>query len=985
MEKLERWDGQLEDIKMEYSVEEASNAVKVPQSEQARGSSLHTFDEPDRADCIVAAGCGVLTGLLDSFWVGEFSLLKANEWGSEKINSFVMTVARKRGCTKSGLEDAIRFLEKEAPMASDKATPIWGGALQHHFRDFAHHASVIGLAFSVLTQFTGLTFGTDPQGNFAIHELPDKTLIGSNFEEKIYNGTVLWFLHLVSDMDGSSSTAGKGTGIPGPILSMAKELSVLPGVKNIRISMSGSQKGLPEVLSKLFNGTAFMGEDKKPLRFDLRTELGVYAFSARQSIPVVMNQCIVRAFFFVRRLCWEISDRKIRSFSDLTHINPAHFLPRNNRCILRMITISSGTFCAVDASDAAIRAFISAPTDRGAVAAAILLRINFTGIGNFVLSLRNDIRYTFAQHNAEPSNVIAEQSAGSGTALDDVSIDIAAYITNTGIYDYAFYRMYSSVKNTKEKFSAALEAGESMEHSLLQLEDSETRLYDTIVRASNHSLMYETCQLLIRLFIFYGEEIIRFPEDSYIPSYYLPFCRIENGKKIGYVLGSSLMETIEWEKIRDTCGVDGIRVIALTERGEDEETLKKIMDYTISRTGGFVQYSTIQNLLSELSPNEYDLYRSYVEKFNADVRKLIGYRTIVTPSDESLLKLKKETEAELLEADFKGVLEKDGIFSGQADIIRAGFWDREMYKALFGTSSFAESFISSEWYYRSHAASTALEQTAVIAGYLKSVEQLLYTLVHLSIDSGKNIRKKGGGRFEYILYASSSEDDADLSMGAMIGYIRHYSDLWNVNNYVKNYIADRLDEYRDRCRNEHFHKDNIHSVEEIKDIRRQTVLCHYLLLGAMKISDSDRNRLGITEPSASSEEVRGLQYEDLEQWLDRILGGNLLPSDTNAYFHVCVWGPEKWRVEFSTVNGFETNGAPQNMKWPYITDDLLWNRIEKKDCSVEEERSAAESAFIEQLKRYLSEGKYAGILKMYRTVSAGWFGNHTELWNREKA
>ena len=43
-------------------------------------------------------------------------------------------------------------------------------------------------------------------------------------------GTITWFFHLVSDVAGSSSTAGitGGTGIPGPILALAKEISVIP-------------------------------------------------------------------------------------------------------------------------------------------------------------------------------------------------------------------------------------------------------------------------------------------------------------------------------------------------------------------------------------------------------------------------------------------------------------------------------------------------------------------------------------------------------------------------------------------------------------------------------------------------------------------------------------------------------------------------------------------------------------------------------------
>lgn len=60
-----------------------------------------------------------------------------------------------------------------------------------------------------------------------------RVFIGKDTAEKIIYGTIIWFFHLVSDMAGSKTTAGLsgGTGISGPILSMAKELSALPFLK----------------------------------------------------------------------------------------------------------------------------------------------------------------------------------------------------------------------------------------------------------------------------------------------------------------------------------------------------------------------------------------------------------------------------------------------------------------------------------------------------------------------------------------------------------------------------------------------------------------------------------------------------------------------------------------------------------------------------------------------------------------------------------
>lgn len=52
------------------------------------------------------------------------------------------------------VKSAVKALEKRFPIPSDGNTPDFGGGLQHHLRDFAHHPTIVGLAFSLLTQFT---------------------------------------------------------------------------------------------------------------------------------------------------------------------------------------------------------------------------------------------------------------------------------------------------------------------------------------------------------------------------------------------------------------------------------------------------------------------------------------------------------------------------------------------------------------------------------------------------------------------------------------------------------------------------------------------------------------------------------------------------------------------------------------------------------------------------------------------------------------
>ena len=254
------------------------SAVLVGYKDAPDGEEIHFDFDPQaekatKLDYELAAVSGLLTGALNVLWQKDFDLESAKDWGNEKVGKFVLMVAKSAGMTKvdASLEDAIRFLEKEFPLAADKLTAEFGGGLQHHLRDFSHHPSLAGLACSIFSQFTGKGYGTDTAGRFVVFDLPatafdsDCPLIGRNVPEKIAFGTLFWAMHLVSDMAGSSSNPGKGTGIPGVVLSLLKELSSLPVFKTCRLPIrakifafsNGSQSCLTERRSKLRTASPF--------------------------------------------------------------------------------------------------------------------------------------------------------------------------------------------------------------------------------------------------------------------------------------------------------------------------------------------------------------------------------------------------------------------------------------------------------------------------------------------------------------------------------------------------------------------------------------------------------------------------------------------------------------------------------------------------------------------------------------------------------
>ena len=393
---------QLTDVRVEGTYE-----VSLSEGCEADEAEAFEFDpntSPAQArDYVFAAASGTLMGALSVLWQKDFNLADARKYGAEKIEKIIIEVAQRLDPRKENpsIADAIRFLEKTSPFVGDKLTPEFGGGLQHHLRDFSHHPSPVGLVCSILMQFTGKGFGTATDGSFAIFDLPaealkDGGLIGRNTEEKFLYSTFNWVLHLISDMAGSSSTPGAGTGIPGPILSFLKEASALPFFRDMTIAHEDKVATFSQWVSKAFNGTLLKDQDGNPLRFDLRTEVGLASQILTQVPAVLANECIVRGFYTITRFIDELRRADVSSVKDLGRINPSRFLPLNSRALTRMLTVASGSFVVINTSIAAVRAAVegAASGEVGAVP-LFFMRLNYVGIGRFAFALWADSSYIY--------------------------------------------------------------------------------------------------------------------------------------------------------------------------------------------------------------------------------------------------------------------------------------------------------------------------------------------------------------------------------------------------------------------------------------------------------------------------------------------------------------------------------------------------------------------------------------------------------------
>lgn len=469
--ELSEWEGKLnEEVRIDCTLEalapgqlidcaggeEKGNATRVDDEVTVINVECEEASDGKQANYYrLASWCGVIAGAIDSLWVGRFDLDRAREWGSGQIDAFVIAVARMDSEYKGDdLKSAIRFLEKMHPFVGDKATQEFGGGYQHHLRDFSHHMSLGGLAFSILTQFTGKVYGTDRHGEFLAVPVERDELIGGNLEEKLMLGVVGWFFHMVSDMAGSSGSVGKGTGTPGPVLSLVKELSALPLFKDAM----ADERSFRKMLSKLFNGTLLkdVGEGGERIyrRFDLRAELGVGRELARQSVPVIINECLVCVCYTAQKL-YEMCSKGMLDRESLMRFGIDTLLPNGSAVAARMVTIATGVFSLFDVADGVIRALVGGKSKIGALAVKdFFLHVNFVGIARFAFAVRTDYQVSSnARKKAQSIPYSGFENRGNGYG-DDSSVmrffemDLAK--TNM-LVSIEYQALLADIEQTKKK------------------------------------------------------------------------------------------------------------------------------------------------------------------------------------------------------------------------------------------------------------------------------------------------------------------------------------------------------------------------------------------------------------------------------------------------------------------------------------------------------------------------------------------------------
>ena len=190
----------------------------------------------DKLDYILSASIGALCSVLDIFFKDKF-----NDKVDTSFDNLVKKIAGLNGWKGDDKKSAIRFLEKSYKIpydqrgAGDVASEIFElSPKNHHFKSLGHNFSITGLLYSISDQFNNTSTFVSRGEVVAIKGDLGFELRGNHILSKVFYGFVNWFGHIISDIAGSSSSTGRGMGIPSPFVSWTNDIVVVLSKFNIK-------------------------------------------------------------------------------------------------------------------------------------------------------------------------------------------------------------------------------------------------------------------------------------------------------------------------------------------------------------------------------------------------------------------------------------------------------------------------------------------------------------------------------------------------------------------------------------------------------------------------------------------------------------------------------------------------------------------------------------------------------------------------------
>lgn len=414
------------------------------------------------------------------------------------------------------------------------------------------------------------------------------------------------------------------------------------------------------------------------------------------------------------------------------------------------------------------------------------------------------------------------------------------------IYNQNFDYAYDKLKSIRDTKVARRENNDNSIMPLFHCGDYKYNTYCSIVEHIETLLVHVVRKILYMLLDKYKIGYNYYPVPDAYKNIEIMYresqsgCKVafiikENDKKIGYVIH----DNHNYEEYLKDDIIDEIRYIHLSEYSAEayDVIINGANDYN-KKAQLPVSHCSIRDLfLKYFTEDEFKTFMTHVNRFNEDANVIISFTTVVSPTEWAIERFKDTTLKEIAEFDYYSKTREAEISENNFRKMNDTYINNGIYKILVSSEKFAESFFGAEWNYQMYVLTENLDLTGIVAGYLKSIEQLLYFVANYYIESGKQIQLNNPMTREPVYY--TEQIDTRKTLGWLETFVNNNKHLSNVSYFVSNFTKRAIHEYGNVNRNPLSHKEIIKNTERVKAIREETLFLYFLILGSCKFEEED--------------------------------------------------------------------------------------------------------------------------------------------------
>lgn len=468
------------------------------------------------------------------------------------------------------------------------------------------------------------------------------------------------------------------------------------------------------------------------------------------------------------------------------------------------------------------------------------------------------------------------------------------------------------LKLLKNNLEAWLCSSEAWDVNLFQYSDPDFLFYRFIISLQEDSTEPLLTSIITKVLERYNYSFER-STDSF------SFIISDQGQRIGYRF-SDFFENENVNTILKNSEVDSACIIRTWKQEKTERWF--IRENTHFQQNGLKLKSVSIEYFFDyyFGVNEWASFKAEIELYLEKARERIGYKSLKYLSPLNLSSRKKYEEKLLASWQYKSqkyqIINQDkeelkkylylSTHTIDSEVINkmvSAYVGNRLYKTMIGQNEYAESFITSEWLYHSLKGTENYDLTAIISGYLKSIEQLLYTVVMMNIDNkckiamsqesqirekayneGVQVYEKQKGvwklwypeskkeyknkRYPYIDLIETQKKYMDSSTGTFDYFLRYNPHIFR-DASLSEPIANMVSCFRIECRNGYFHTHNLKDKDWdiVEKTRDNAIFLYFMLLGGCIIPKEKEYELGIIESDSFDglcKRIREFRHNNIE-------------------------------------------------------------------------------------------------------------------------